>query len=104
MQNFVTNLKSKNEHVRLKSAQELSLYVKSELREAAQDEITNFVEEFNHQIFEMLTSNDVNEKKGGILAIGRFLSLFTIFVFLVLFYGFSVLYWSRYGRHGYKNR
>ena len=29
------------------------------------------MDEFNHQIFEMVSSSDVNEKKGGILAIGK---------------------------------
>ncbi|XP_018572076.1 serine/threonine-protein kinase Tor [Anoplophora glabripennis] len=69
LQQFVTNLKSRHESVRHKTAQELSLYVKSELREATPDEINTFLEEFNHHIFEMVSSNDVNEKKGGILAI-----------------------------------
>ncbi|CAH0563403.1 unnamed protein product [Brassicogethes aeneus] len=73
LHNFVTNLKSKNETARLKTVQELSLYAKSELREAPQDEIDQFMEEFNHQIFEMINSNDVNEKKGGILAIVCFI-------------------------------
>lgn len=41
----------------------------SELREAMQEDVVSFVEELNHHIFEMLSSSDVNEKKGGILAI-----------------------------------
>lgn len=71
MQQFVANLKSRHEHIRLKAFKELSLYVKSELREATTDEINIFLDEFNHHIFEMLSSNDVNEKKGGIYAIGN---------------------------------
>lgn len=47
------------------------LYVKSELREATPDEIDSFLDEFNHHIFEMVSGSDVNEKKGGILAIGN---------------------------------
>ncbi|KAG5896958.1 hypothetical protein JTB14_024805 [Gonioctena quinquepunctata] len=66
---FVTNLKSRHEHIRLKTVNELSLYVKSELREATPDEINSFLDEFNHQIFDLVSSSDVNEKKGGILAI-----------------------------------
>lgn len=73
LQHFVTNLKSRQEHVRLKTVKELSLYVKSELREASPDEINNFLDEFNHHIFEMVSSNDVNEKKGGILAISEYI-------------------------------
>lgn len=70
MQQFVTGLKSRKPEARQKTAQELSLYVKSELREATPDEIMNFLDEFNHHIFEMVSSNDPNEKQGGILAIG----------------------------------
>lgn len=76
MQHFVTNLKSRQESVRLKTVKELSLYVKSELREATPDEINNFLDEFNHHIFEMVSSNDVNEKKGGILAISKYIELY----------------------------
>lgn len=52
------------------------LYVKSELREATPDEIDSFLDEFNHHIFEMVSGSDVNEKKGGILAIGISVQLF----------------------------
>ena len=34
------------------------------------DELNTFLDEFNHQIFEMVSSTDMNERKGGILAIG----------------------------------
>uniref|UniRef100_A0A182JMR8 Serine/threonine-protein kinase TOR n=1 Tax=Anopheles atroparvus TaxID=41427 RepID=A0A182JMR8_ANOAO len=63
---FVNGLKSRNKDVQNKAIQELSLYVKTELRETPDD---MFFEDFNHYIFEMLTSSDNNEKKGGILAI-----------------------------------
>lgn len=65
---FVNGLKSRNKDVQNKAIQELSLYVKTELRETPDD---MFFEDFNHYIFEMLTSSDNNEKKGGILAIGN---------------------------------
>jgi len=29
------------------------------------------MDDFNHHIFEMVSGSDVNEKKGGILAIGE---------------------------------
>ena len=50
-------------------------------------DLQTFMDEFNHHIFEMVSSADVNEKKGGILAISEFrilimctarLSLFSI--------------------------
>lgn len=71
MQQFVAGLKSRTPETRMKTAQELMLYVKSELREATPDEMNSFLDEFNHHIFEMV-NGDVNEKKGGILAIGKF--------------------------------
>uniref|UniRef100_A0A182MSJ1 Serine/threonine-protein kinase TOR n=1 Tax=Anopheles culicifacies TaxID=139723 RepID=A0A182MSJ1_9DIPT len=63
---FVNGLKSRNKDVQNKAIKDLSLYVKTELRETPDD---MFFEDFNHHIFEMLTSPDNNEKKGGILAI-----------------------------------
>ncbi|KAF5285925.1 hypothetical protein FQA39_LY04386 [Lamprigera yunnana] len=69
MPQFLSGLKSRHQDVRFKTAQELSVFVKSELREATPEEINAFLDEFNHHIFEMLSSTDVNEKKGGILAI-----------------------------------
>lgn len=72
MQQFITGLKSRHADTRAKAAHDLSVYVNSELREATPDEITKFLDPFYHEIFEMVSSSDVNEKKGGILAIGEF--------------------------------
>lgn len=44
-------------------------FVKTDLREMSQDESTQFFDDFNHHIFGMVSSQDVNEKKGGVLAI-----------------------------------
>ncbi|CAG9564541.1 unnamed protein product [Danaus chrysippus] len=66
---FVVGLKSRNVDVQTKTARELYHYAKTELREVPQEELTQFLDEFNHQIFEMVSSNDVHEKKGGVLAI-----------------------------------
>ena len=71
MQQFVSGLKSRNDETRAKAARDLNHYVSTELREVSVDDLTSFMDEFNHQIFEMVSSADVNEKKGGILAIGR---------------------------------
>lgn len=67
---FVAGLKSRNVDLQIKTARELYHYAKTELREVPQEELTQFLDEFNHQIFEMVSSNDVHEKKGGVLAIG----------------------------------
>ena len=56
--------------MKAKAAKDLNHYVTTELREISMDELNSFMDEFNHQIFEMVSSTDVNEKKGGILAIG----------------------------------
>jgi len=41
------------------------------VQQLSQDEATTFYDELNHHIFELVSSSDVNEKKGGILAIGK---------------------------------
>ncbi|XP_063386567.1 serine/threonine-protein kinase mTOR [Cydia fagiglandana] len=66
---FVAGLKSRNVDLQIKTARELYHYAKTELREVPQEELTHFLDEFNHQIFEMVSSSDVHEKKGGVLAI-----------------------------------
>jgi FKBP12-rapamycin complex-associated protein len=66
---FVQGLKSKNHQN--KAAQELLLYVKTELREMPQEELVAFLDEFNHNIFDMISSTDIHEKKGGVLAISK---------------------------------
>nr|QXN57741.1 serine/threonine-protein kinase [Bemisia tabaci] len=69
MQQFVSGLKSRHPETRNKAAKDLYLYVKTELREVPPEELNSFLDDFNRHIFEMVSSSDVNEKKGGILAI-----------------------------------
>ncbi|KAG7166823.1 Serine/threonine-protein kinase mTOR-like [Homarus americanus] len=69
MTQFVVGLKSRQEETRVKAACDLQRYVTTELREVSLDELVSFLDEFNHHIFEMVSSNDINEKKGGIYAI-----------------------------------
>lgn len=68
---FLTGLRSKTEEVRVKSVHELHHYVSTELREMPMEVHTTFMDEFNHSVLEMLSSSDMNERKGGILAIGE---------------------------------
>lgn len=75
---FVAGLKSRNVDIQIKTARELYHFAKTELREVPQEELTQFLDEFNHQIFEMVSSNDVHEKKGGVLAIGMLSSIIAI--------------------------
>ncbi|XP_071805479.1 serine/threonine-protein kinase mTOR-like isoform X2 [Asterias amurensis] len=72
---FVSGLKSRNEETRTKTAKNLQHYVTTELREMSQDERTSFMDELNHHIFELVSSQDVNEKKGGIMAIVSLISI-----------------------------
>ncbi|KAK3104575.1 hypothetical protein FSP39_005244 [Pinctada imbricata] len=66
---FVAGLKNKNEEVRNRAAFDLYKFAITELREMAAEDNTYFVDKFNHYIFEMVSSSDLNERKGGILAI-----------------------------------
>jgi FKBP12-rapamycin complex-associated protein len=65
---FVSGLKSKHQN---KAAQELLLYVKTELREMPQEELAAFLDEFNHLIFDLISSADIHEKRGGVYAISE---------------------------------
>ena len=71
LQQFVNGLKSRNEETRAKAARDLHHYVSTELREVPIDDLTTFMDEFNHQIYDLVSSTDVSDKKGGILAIGE---------------------------------
>lgn len=69
VQHFVSGLKSKSRDVQNKAAQDLLLFVKTELREMQPDESVPFFDEFNHHIFDMMSSQEPYEKKAGIMAI-----------------------------------
>lgn len=69
VQQFVAGLKSRNRNVQNKAAQDLFMYVKTELREMSQEDLVAFFDDFNHQIFSMVNSADINDKKGAVLAI-----------------------------------
>lgn len=71
VQHFVNGLKSRNRDEQNRAARDLIQYVKAELREMPQDELVQFYDEFNHHIFDMVSSSDSSEKKGGVLAISE---------------------------------
>ncbi|KAL7641153.1 UNVERIFIED_CONTAM: hypothetical protein RMT77_008291 [Armadillidium vulgare] len=68
MAKFVSGLKSRYEETRIKTAYELQRYVTTELREDAES-LSTFLDNFKPRIKEMVSSNDVNDNKGGIYAI-----------------------------------
>lgn len=73
VQHYVNGLKSRNRDEQNKAAADLILYVKTELREMPQETLALFLDEFNHHIFDMVSSSDASEKKGGVLAISMYL-------------------------------
>lgn len=85
MQSLLAGLKSRSDEVRLQAAKDLQHYVSTELREASPEKHTSFMDDFNHHIFEMVSSSDANEKKGGIMAIGKTVDR-TLFLRNVLFF------------------
>lgn len=70
---FLLGLKSKTREIQNKAAQDLFLFIKTDLREMPQPEMQTFLDAFNHDLFDMVSSIDNNEKKGGVLAISKFL-------------------------------
>ena len=82
VQHLITRLKSRNEETRARAAKELNHYVMTELREVSTEDSATFMDDMNHQIFEMVSSADINERKGGILAIGEKLYLYYKFLYL----------------------
>lgn len=92
MNQFISGLKNRNEEVRLKAANDLYHFVTNELRELPQAEITLFLDDFNHHVFEMVSSSDMNERKGGILTIGLLLSICVCLWFMMfMVYDFILL-------------
>uniref|UniRef100_H2Y9G4 Serine/threonine-protein kinase TOR n=1 Tax=Ciona savignyi TaxID=51511 RepID=H2Y9G4_CIOSA len=66
VQTFVQGLKSRNEETRLATATALQHYINTEL---SSEQNAEFMNELNSNIYEMVSSSDVNEKKGGLLGI-----------------------------------
>lgn len=64
VQHFVNGLKSRNRDEQNRAAADLILYVKTELREMNSDCVSQFLDDFNHHIFDMVSSSDPSEKKG----------------------------------------
>ncbi|UYV65261.1 MTOR [Cordylochernes scorpioides] len=69
LDHFVSGLRSRSEEVRLRAARDLHQFVTTELREMSMENFNLFMDNFNTLILEMVSSSDLNEKKGGILAI-----------------------------------
>lgn len=71
MERFISGLKSRSDDVRARTARELKRYVTTELQEGGSEEYNTFFDKLNQGIFELVSSSEVHEKKGAILAIGE---------------------------------
>ena len=71
MSQFHGGLKSRSDEVRLRTARELQKFVSTELRELPPERYGSTLDEINQVIFSLISSPEVHEKKGGILAIGE---------------------------------
>lgn len=64
-------LRSRVDEVRLKAARDLQRYVSTELRELPAERYSSSLDDINQTIYSLISSQEVHEKKGGILAIGE---------------------------------
>ncbi|TPX35002.1 hypothetical protein SmJEL517_g02512 [Synchytrium microbalum] len=68
---LLADIRSKNEDVRARGATDLRDYVVSVSREVSGETFSKFMNDVNRRIFELIQSNDVYDKIGGILAIDK---------------------------------
>jgi FKBP12-rapamycin complex-associated protein len=69
MAQYFPGLKSRNDAARLRAARDLQKYVSTELRELPDEQSSEILDDVNQNIFSLISSQEVHEKKGGILAI-----------------------------------
>ena len=74
MAQFFPGLKSRTSEVQLKAARDLQRYVSTELRELPAERYSSSLDDINQSIYSLISSQEVHEKKGGILAIGELMS------------------------------
>ena len=72
-------LRSRTDEVRLKAARDLQRFVSTELRELPPERYSSSMDDINQSIYSLISSQEVHEKKGGILAIGESRSHRTLF-------------------------
>ncbi|KAH9264533.1 hypothetical protein BASA83_012004 [Batrachochytrium salamandrivorans] len=69
------DLKSKSEDIRIKAATELYDYAFATSQEVAGEALTKFTNDLNRRIFELIQSQDVDEKIGGVTALDKLIDL-----------------------------
>lgn len=68
---LLSGLKSRQSESRHRAIRELLHFVKTDLREMSQETHNQVLDDFNQQIHALTSSYDNNEKKAGILTIGK---------------------------------
>ena len=63
------NAACRNDDVRARAAKELCIHVATTSRERSGESFTRFINDVNKRIFDLVSSTDVAEKLGGIMAI-----------------------------------
>lgn len=71
MSEYFPGLRSRADDVRLKAARDLQRYVSTELRELEAEDYNTELDVINQNIFGLMSSPELHEKKGGVLAIGK---------------------------------
>ncbi len=74
---FIDGLKSSSEEIRLSTAKELRKYIGSELKEVSSQHYVEFIDDLRTELECMLSGNEINEKWGAIMAMGKSLQQFT---------------------------
>lgn len=68
---LISGLKSRHAEVRRRSLRELYRFAKTELREMPQETLMQVLDEFNQHIHALVSSYDTNDRKAGVLTIGK---------------------------------
>lgn len=72
---FFDGLKSRSDEVRLKAARSLQKYVSTEMRELPTERFSSTLDLINTKVHGLVSSPELHEKKGGVLAIGKLIAL-----------------------------
>ena len=75
MAQFFDGLKSRTDEVRLKAARNLQKYVSTEMRELPAERCSSTLDLINQKVHSLVSSQELHEKKGGVLAIGKLITV-----------------------------
>lgn len=69
---YIDGLKSNSDEIRLSTVADLRQFIASDLKESVPSNYAEVIDYLCSELNELLNGNDINEKKGAILAIGKF--------------------------------